>query len=162
MPTDATADAAGNVYISETGNERTLEYDNAFNTDDIADQVFGKGGSFTTGGNNSVGLNANAMADPWSVTIDPACHLWVADLGNNRALEFDSPPPGCLLQPDVHADLRRFARSMSVPPRRRQHEHPYAHHHQHTDGDADLHPVAYQPLLHADANVRTGHTRLCD
>ena len=42
------------------------------------------------------------------------------------------------------------------------HGHQHAHHHTHADCDADLHPVAHQPLLHADANVRTGHTRLCD
>ena len=98
-PRDIVADSAGNVYIAETGNERTLEYDNPFNTDDIADRVFGQGGSFTTGTNNSIGLNASSQADPWSVTIDPDCHLWVADLGNNRALEYDGAPPGCTVQP---------------------------------------------------------------
>jgi sugar lactone lactonase YvrE len=99
IPTGITVDSGGNVYISETGNERVLEFNNPFATDTIADQVFGHGGSFTASTNNSVGLNASALADPWSVTIDSDCHLWVADLSNNRALEYDSPPPGCALQP---------------------------------------------------------------
>ena len=120
VPTDATADAAGNVYISETGNERTLEYDNAFNTDDVADQVFGKGGSFTTGGNNSVGLNANAMADPWSVTI----YSGLPPLGRRSRqrprARIRQPSPRLPAPARRSRQPRRPAPSTSAPLRRRQ------------------------------------------
>jgi hypothetical protein len=95
IPTGMAIDLNGNVYMSETGNERTLEYDNPPSTDTIADQTFGHLGNFAAGTNNDIGLNASSLADPWSVAIDASCHLWIADMGNNRVLEYDSPPPGC-------------------------------------------------------------------
>ncbi|HYM14628.1 MAG TPA: NHL repeat-containing protein [Dehalococcoidia bacterium] len=95
VPTGITVDLNGNVYVSETGNERGLEYDNPASTDTIADQVFGHAGSFTASTNNDIGLNASSLADPWGIAIDHACHLWIADMSNNRVLEYDSPPPGC-------------------------------------------------------------------
>jgi hypothetical protein len=99
VPTGVTTDSAGNVYISETGNERMLEYNTPFSTDFIADVVFGQGGSFTSSGNNSIGLNASSAADPWDVVVDTDCHVYDAEYGNNRVLEYDQPPPGCIAPP---------------------------------------------------------------
>lgn len=99
VPTGVAIDAVGNVYISETGPERSLEFNNPLTSDTIADQVFGQGGSFTSSGNNSIGLNASSAANPWDVAVDADCHVYIVEYGNNRGLEFDSPPPGCTLVP---------------------------------------------------------------
>ncbi len=115
VTTDVTVDTAGNVFISETGNERTLEYNQPFSTDTIADVVFGQGGSFTSNTNNSIGLNANSMADPWSLAFDSDCNLYVADYGNNRGLEFDGPPPNCTIPPTPTTTATPSATSTVCP-----------------------------------------------
>jgi Ca2+-binding RTX toxin-like protein len=94
-PTDIGADAAGNVYITDTGTERTLEYDNPVGLGTSADVVYGQGGSFTSFGNNNGGLSASSQADPWAIAFDHDCNLFIADYGNNRALEYDQPPHAC-------------------------------------------------------------------
>ena len=92
-------DPAGNLYvadgISDSGanvNDRVLEYDNPLTTDTAADRVFGQAGSFTTGDCN-LGLNpsADSLCHPRGMTVDAAGNLYVADLNNNRVLEYDNP-----------------------------------------------------------------------
>jgi hypothetical protein len=96
-PTDVGADSAGNVYITDTGTERTLEYDNPVNLGTSADVVFGQGGIMTSFGNNTGGLGASSQADPWAIAFDHACNLWTVDYGNNRVLEYDQPPHACVV-----------------------------------------------------------------
>jgi sugar lactone lactonase YvrE len=98
-PTDIDADLAGNVYITDTGTERTLIYDDPVNLGTTADVVFGQGGSFTSFGNNTGGLNASSQADPWAIAFDGACNLYIVEYGNNRVMEFDSPPHACIDAP---------------------------------------------------------------
>ena len=75
ITTGIAIDLNKNVYVSETGNERVLQYDNPATTDTMADQVFGHAGSFTLSTNNDIGLNASSLANPWDVAIDAACLL---------------------------------------------------------------------------------------
>jgi hypothetical protein len=96
-PTDIGADSAGNVYITDTGTERTLIFDNPATYGTSADVVFGQGGSFTASGNNSGGLSASSQADPWSIAFDGPCNLYIVDYGNNRVLEYDQPPHVCVV-----------------------------------------------------------------
>ena len=63
----------------------------ARSTSQTANRVFGQAGSFTTGTANKGGLSASSLAGPAGVALDAAGHLYVADLSNNRVLEFDSP-----------------------------------------------------------------------
>ena len=95
-PTDIDADFAGNVYITDTGTERTLAYDYPLAYGTGADVVFGQGGSFTSVGNNSGGLSADSHGDPWAIDFDSNCNLYLVDYGNNRVLEYDKPPNACI------------------------------------------------------------------
>src|SRR5450759_1657051 len=87
-PTGVAVDAAGRLYIADLSNSRVLEYDSPL-TCQVADRVFGQGGSFTTGTCN--GINASSLCGPGSVAVDAAGHLYVSDARNHRVLEFDSP-----------------------------------------------------------------------
>jgi hypothetical protein len=95
-PTDIDADNAGNVYITDTGTERTLVYDYPPAYGTTADVVFGQGGSMTSFGNNNGGLGTDSQADPWAIDFDSACNLYIVDYGNNRVLEYDKPPHACI------------------------------------------------------------------
>jgi hypothetical protein len=98
-PTDVDVDGAGNVYITDTGTERTLVYDDPVALDTTADVVFGQGGSMTSFGNNNGGLSAVSQADPWAIDFDSKCNLYIVDYGNNRVLEYDKPPHACIDAP---------------------------------------------------------------
>ncbi|MEO8457002.1 MAG: NHL repeat-containing protein [Chloroflexota bacterium] len=96
-PTDIGADSAGNVYITDTGPERTLIYDNPSAYGTTADVVFGQGGNFSAFGNNSGGVSASSQADPWAIAFDGTCDLYVVEYGNNRVSEYDQPPHACVI-----------------------------------------------------------------
>jgi sugar lactone lactonase YvrE len=98
-PTDIDADFAGNVYITDTGTERSLIYDDPVNLGTTADVVFAQAGSFTSFGNNTGGLSASSQADPWAIAFDGACNLYLVEYGNNRVTEYDAPPHACVDAP---------------------------------------------------------------
>jgi len=90
-PAGVAVDSTGNVYISDSSNSRVLEYDLPLATDVDADRVFGQNGFFITGKCNRVGISAASLCTPSAVTLDRSGNLYVADIGNFRALEYDSP-----------------------------------------------------------------------
>jgi sugar lactone lactonase YvrE len=84
-------DAAGHVYISDTGNSRVLEYNSPSPANTHADTVFGQNGQFNSGTCNTGGVSANSLCSPQGLTVDSAGNLWVADSGNFRVLEYNTP-----------------------------------------------------------------------
>jgi sugar lactone lactonase YvrE len=68
-------DSAGNLYVSDTGNERILKYDSPFTTNTVGDRA----------------LSCDVPCKSQGMALDHAGRLYVADQGNNRVLEFDSP-----------------------------------------------------------------------
>ncbi|HZN92738.1 MAG TPA: hypothetical protein VFB81_08530, partial [Myxococcales bacterium] len=91
-PRDVAVDAAGNVYVSDTGHHRVLEYDRPFATDRVADRVLGQSGSFFTSTPNlGASPTASTMNGPAGVALAPSGALLVVDSGNNRVLRFDAP-----------------------------------------------------------------------
>jgi sugar lactone lactonase YvrE len=106
-PIGVAVDAEGNLYVSDQGNNRVLEYNNPFAACDSfpciagpANFVFGQGGSFTSAACNHLGTSADSLCQPQGMAVDAAGNLYVADKSNNRVLEYDSP-----LSTDTTADL---------------------------------------------------------
>jgi sugar lactone lactonase YvrE len=87
-PSGITADAAGNLFMVDTGNGRVLEYDAPLATDTIADRVFGQP-NFTTGSFDSGDVSPTSLSGPMGVAVDSGDRLFIADTGNNRVLEYD-------------------------------------------------------------------------
>jgi Abnormal spindle-like microcephaly-assoc'd, ASPM-SPD-2-Hydin/NHL repeat len=90
-PEGLALDAAGDLYVSDDGNNRVLEYNTPLTTDTTADQVFGQGGSFTSTAFNNGGISAGSLAGPYGLAVDPSGDLYVSDSGNSRVLEYDNP-----------------------------------------------------------------------
>jgi sugar lactone lactonase YvrE len=91
FPYGLALDAQGDLYVADVLNSRVLEYDAPLSSHMAASRVFGQGGSFTTGVANNGGVSANSLNGPTAVAVDARGDLYVADLGNSRVLEFDTP-----------------------------------------------------------------------
>ncbi len=80
------------LYIADTQNSRVLGYANAqsFANHASADIVIGQA-DFQSGGCDPGGASAAALCNPAAVAVDHSGNLFVADTGNNRALEFINP-----------------------------------------------------------------------
>ncbi|MFZ2059419.1 MAG: NHL repeat-containing protein, partial [Candidatus Binatus sp.] len=93
-PQGVALDASGDLYISDSGNNRVLEYNTPL-TNTTADRVYGQDSSFTSNECNSDTLanpTANDLCGPEGVAIDPVSGaLFVADSFNNRVLEYNTP-----------------------------------------------------------------------
>jgi sugar lactone lactonase YvrE len=105
-------DPSGNLYVPDFFNNRILRYDDPFNTDTVADYVWGQPG-FNHRACNEGGTPSHSnlcLAPPpglgmlkSGVEIDPNGNLWVADTQNNRVLRFPWEP--ILGRPGPTADL---------------------------------------------------------
>src|SRR5215469_10276211 len=99
-PQSVALDSHDNLYVADNGNDRVLEYitpltasATAGSGDTVADLVIGQG----AGGNNFTGIvcninntsrSATSLCGPRGVAVDGNNHLYVADGGNNRVLEY--------------------------------------------------------------------------
>jgi hypothetical protein len=92
-PKAVAADASGNIYIADTNNNRVLEFNETNPPSNVtANVVFGQGGSTTTNGCNQGGVvSANSLCGPAQMAFDAAENLYIADAGNARTLEFNTP-----------------------------------------------------------------------
>src|SRR5208283_5198988 len=89
-PFGVALDTHGNLYVSDSRNSRVLEYNTPL-TNTTANKVFGQGGSFSSGFCDGGGLSANSLCDPFGVALDASGNLYVADEGNGRVLEYNTP-----------------------------------------------------------------------
>jgi sugar lactone lactonase YvrE len=100
-PIGVAVDLAHRVYVGDAQNNRVVVFDDPFAalagsgqaSDFAADAVFGQQGSFTTSGANEGGIGPNSLSNPQGLALDASGNLFVADVGNNRALVFFSPFP---------------------------------------------------------------------
>ena len=101
-PAGVGLDSSSNLYVSDEGNSRVLEYNTpltvtgtAGSGDTTADRVFGQSGSFSSIGCDSDTGGASPTAidlcNPFGVALDPIGNLYVADLNNERVLEYNTP-----------------------------------------------------------------------
>ena len=117
-PFGVAVDGSGNLYVSDYGNNRVLEYNTPFtNTgepgsgDKIADQVFGQQGSFGSSlCNQGAGTLATSgtLCRPSGVAIDATGVLYVADGGNNRVLEYLFPSVDVIAN-DLFGQMGQFS-----------------------------------------------------
>lgn len=100
LPAGVTFDQTGNMYVADSGACRALEYNtplaNPAAPNVTANTVWGQAGKFTTavcsdGVGNDPPPSATGLGQTVGVALDVLSNLYIADLGNNRVLEFDSP-----------------------------------------------------------------------
>ena len=89
-PSAVSADATGNIFIADTTNNRVLEFNETSPPSNVmANAVFGQVGSFTT--RTAISTSADSLSAPGEIAIDSATDIYIADTGENRVLEYNSP-----------------------------------------------------------------------
>jgi sugar lactone lactonase YvrE len=87
-PSGVTVDSAGRLWVADTQNNRVLRFDsaavkaNGANADGVLGQI-----DFTS---SVTGTTQSGLNEPFSVAVDSAGRLWVADTQNNRVLWFEN------------------------------------------------------------------------
>ncbi len=81
-------DSSGNLFISDTNNNRVVEYNAPITSTSVANLVFGQLGSFTSSTANNGGLSPDSLWAPVGTAVDSADNLFIADSNNDRVLEY--------------------------------------------------------------------------
>ena len=85
QPQAVALDSSGDLYAADASNNRVLFYPANSTT---ATQVYGQGGSFTSGLANNGGVNAGTLNHPLALALDSNSGLYVVDGSSNRVLYF--------------------------------------------------------------------------
>ncbi len=92
-PGGVTLDNSGNLFIADSSNNRVMEINAPLQGTQDAMRVFGQAGNFTASGCNqgAASPGASTLCAPAGLMIDVLGNLWVADVNNDRVLEYDAP-----------------------------------------------------------------------
>lgn len=92
-PRGVAVNSAGDVYMGDQNNNRVLEYDSPSGNGQAAHLVFGQPDFVSNGPGGCAGGSAgpDRLCSPRGVAVDDGDNLYVADSGNNRALEYKDP-----------------------------------------------------------------------
>ncbi|MBX3000339.1 MAG: NHL repeat-containing protein [Caldilineaceae bacterium] len=89
-PMGLALDAGNRLYVADTGNNRVLVFDQ-LNPDGVADSVIGQP-DFVSNTANNGGISAASLHAPRGMVVDDGyLDLYIADTGNNRALQYNQP-----------------------------------------------------------------------
>ncbi len=91
-PIGLTFDPSANLWISDTNNNRVVEYlSSNLITGSPATVAIGQPSLYTGSQNQQGVINLKDLSFSTSVAFDSSGNLWVADIGNSRVLEFKPP-----------------------------------------------------------------------
>jgi DNA-binding beta-propeller fold protein YncE len=89
-PMGLALDAGNRLYVADSNNNRVLVFDR-LNPDGEADAVFGQP-DFVSNTANNGGVSAASLNAPRGIAVDDNyMDIFIADAGNNRALQYDQP-----------------------------------------------------------------------
>jgi sugar lactone lactonase YvrE len=88
-PYGLTFDYQGNLWMSDSGNNRVLEFVPPFTNGQRASLILGQT-SYNSGAIDTSGHTASSLNQPQGITFDSDGNLWVSDSGNNRILVYKS------------------------------------------------------------------------
>ena len=94
-PWGVALDAAGNLYVGDTNNNRVLRFDGARTGDASADLVLGQPDPLTITCNTG-GLSGQSLCSPRGIAFDASGNTYVADHGNSRVLVYLASPADTL------------------------------------------------------------------
>jgi sugar lactone lactonase YvrE len=80
-------DTSGNLWVSDTDNNRVLRYSSPFSNGERANLVIGQS-AFTT---DAFSATQTGLNGPAGIAFDSTGNLWLSDIGNNRVLRFAPP-----------------------------------------------------------------------
>ena len=89
-PSDMALDSSGNLWVSDIGAGRILEFAPPFVNDENASLAIGQPDLYNATGCGTI-ISASSLCAPTSIAFDSHENLWVGDTGNNRVLEFKAP-----------------------------------------------------------------------
>jgi secreted PhoX family phosphatase len=87
LPSAIAFDKKGNLWVTDSLNNRILEFSYPFSTGEPAMLVVGQK-NFTT---NYPGITNDSLNTPYGITFDSTGNLWVTDGNNARVLEYVRP-----------------------------------------------------------------------
>ncbi|MDA4117846.1 MAG: NHL repeat-containing protein [Thaumarchaeota archaeon] len=117
-PLDVKLDSSGNLWLSDAGNDRVLEFKPPFSNGMNASTVIGQV-NLTTGPSTLVSPSTDSLFGPNGITFDSMGNLWVADQLFNRVLEFaavslGSNDPSAILEIGQHAGVGEFTSAVAA------------------------------------------------
>jgi len=89
-PESLAFDSSGNLWATDTGNGRILEFTTPFKNYENASIVIGEA-NFTASSGPNPKPTQSTLKSPLGIAFDSVGNLWVADTGNYRVLEFTTP-----------------------------------------------------------------------
>ena len=84
-------DSSGNLWVSDSGDSRIVEFTAPFSTDENASFVLGEPTLAVGSVGGTVPASQTNLNAPGGLTFDSSGNLWVADSGFYRVLEFKAP-----------------------------------------------------------------------
>lgn len=87
LPSAIAFDGTGNLWVTDSLNNRALEFSRPFSTDESASLVIGQK-NFTE---NFSGITNDSLNTPYGITFDKSGNLWLTDGNNARVLEYAPP-----------------------------------------------------------------------
>ena len=92
-PRGVACDGHGNLWVSDTGNNRVLRFPAAVlgATDPAADLVLGQADAASGKANRGGAISGSGFSSPWGLAFDSKGNLYVADYLNVRVLQFPAP-----------------------------------------------------------------------